>query len=150
VNIAGVALILFGMALIVLDAFTPSDGILTAGGIVGLLAGSLTLFDIPDRAVGLSWGTILAVVGVIAALSVFVLSKGLMIQRKRPVTGAAALIGARGTARSRLDPEGTVFVHGEYWSARSIDGLISAGEPVQVNAVEGRILVVRRGEREDA
>jgi membrane-bound serine protease (ClpP class) len=144
VNIAGIALILFGMALIVLDAFTPTNGILTAGGVVGLLAGSLTLFDVPDRSIGLSWGTILAVVGTSAALSIFVLSKGLMIQRKRPVTGPVGLIGTSGTVRGRIDPCGTVFVHGEYWTARSIDGPIETGETVRVERVEGKTLIVRR------
>ncbi len=144
VNIAGIALILFGMGLIVLDAFTPTNGILTIGGVVGLLAGSLTLFDLPDRAIGLSWGTIFAVVGVSAALSIFVLSKGLMIQRKRPVTGTIGLVGTSGAVRSRLDPDGTVFVHGEYWVARSLDGPIGVGETVRVEQVEGKTLIVRR------
>jgi len=144
VNIAGIALILFGMGLIVLDAFTPTNGILTVGGVVGLLAGSLTLFDSPDRAIGLSWETITAVVGFSAALSIFVLSKGLMIQRKRPVTGAGGLVGAAGTVRNRLDPDGTVFIHGEYWVARSIDGPIELAETVRVDRVEGKTLIVRR------
>ena len=144
VNIVGIALILFGMALIVLDAFTPTNGILTTGGVVGLLAGSLTLFDIPDRSIGLSWGTILAVVGVTAALSIFVLSKGLAIQRKRPVTGTTGLVGATGTVRNRLNPEGTVFVHGEYWAARSSEGPIGIGETVRVERVETKTLIVRR------
>jgi membrane-bound serine protease (ClpP class) len=146
VNIVGIALILFGMGLIVLDAFTPTNGILTTGGVVGLLAGSLTLFDIPDRSIGLSWGTIFAVVGVTAALSIFVLSKGLAIQRRRPVTGTVGLAGAPGTARSLLDPDGTVFVHGEYWAARSLDGRISVGEAIRVDRVEEKTLLVRRGE----
>ena len=137
-------MILFGMGLIVLDAFTPTNGILTIGGVVGLLAGSLTLFDSPDRSIGLSWGTILAVVGVSAALSIFVLSKGLMIQRKRPVTGTIGLVGMTGTARGRIDPDGTVFIHGEYWIARSLDGPIGAGEAVRVERVEGKTLIVRR------
>jgi membrane-bound serine protease (ClpP class) len=144
VNIAGIALILFGMGLIVLDAFTPTNGILTVGGVVGLLAGSLTLFDSPDRSIGLSWGTIVAVVGFSAALSIFVLSKGLMIQRKRPATGIGGLVGTAGTVRGGLDPEGTVLVHGEYWAARSIEGPIGVGETVRVDRVEGKTLIVRR------
>ncbi len=146
VNIAGIALIVFGMALIVLDAFTPTNGILTAGGIVGLLAGSLTLFDIPDRSIGLSSATIIAVVGMTAALSVFILSKGLMIQRRRPVTGAEGLAGSAGVARSRLDPMGMVFIHGEYWTAQSVEGAIEPGETVRVERVEGRTLIVRGGD----
>jgi len=87
VNVVGVVLVLFGIGLIVLDAFTPTNGILTGGGVVSLLAGSFTLFDIPDRAVGLSWGTIISVVAVTTALFAFVISKGLLIQRKPVVTG---------------------------------------------------------------
>ena len=144
VDIVGITLVLFGVALMVLDAFTPTNGILTAGGIIALLAGSLTLFDIADRRFGLSWITILSVVGVTSALSIFVLSKGLLIQTKRPAIGRSALIGRTGTVRRELNPEGTVFINGEYWSARSIEGAIPDGTAVRVERVEGRTLVVRR------
>jgi len=144
VNIAGVALILFGAGLMVLDAFTPTNGILTIGGVVSLFAGSLTLFNIPDRSIGISLGTIFAVVGVTAALSVFVLSKGLLIQRKKPVTGTQAMIGSVGVVRRDLVPEGKVAIRGEYWDARSVDGTLRAGDRVRVQGVEGRLLLVRR------
>jgi len=143
VNVAGVLLVLFGAGLMVLDAFTPTDGILTAGGVVALVAGSLILFDIPDRSVGLSLGTIAAVAGVTAALSVFVLSKGLAAQRRRPATGATALIGAVGTVRRELSPEGTVFVNGEYWTARTLEERIPVGVRVRIEQVDGRVLLVR-------
>ena len=144
VNVVGVVLILFGIGLIVLDAFTPTNGILTGGGVVSLLAGSFTLFDIPDRAVGLSWGTIIAVVAVTTALFAFVISKALLIQRKRVVTGREALIGKTGVVRRELNPDGTVFVNGEYWNARSTSGRIGAGEEVTVVQIEERILIVRK------
>jgi len=144
VNIAGVALILFGMGLMVLDAFTPTNGILTSGGVVALLIGSLTLFNIEDRSVGLSLGTIVAVVGVSAAFSIFVLSKGLMIQRKKPVTGTNALIGAVGVVRRDLTPNGTIAIHGEYWSAHSVAGTIPSGERVRVQGIDHLTLLVRR------
>ena len=47
----------------VLDAFTPTNGILTAGGLVALVAGSLILFRMPEGSLALSWGTIAAVAG---------------------------------------------------------------------------------------
>lgn len=144
VNMAGIALILFGVGLMVMDAFTPTNGILTAGGVVSLLMGSLTLFDIPDRAIGLSLGTIFAVVGVSTAFSIFVLSKALMIQRKQPVTGANALIGTSGIVRRDLTPTGTIAIHGEYWDARSVEGIVESGEQVVVQAIDARILLVRR------
>jgi len=144
VNIAGIALVLFGMGLMVLDAFTPTNGILTTGGVVALLIGSLTLFNIPDRSIGLSLGTIFAVVGVSAGLSIFVLSKALMIQRKKPVTGTNTLIGAVGGVRRDLTPNGTIAIRGEYWDAHSVEGTIRLGERVRVQGIDGRTLLVRR------
>ncbi len=144
VNITGIALILFGMGLMVLDAFTPTNGILTSGGVVALLVGSLTLFNIPDRSIGLSLGTVFAVVGVSAAFSIFVLSKALMIQRKKPVTGTNSLIGAVGGVRRDLTPNGTIAIRGEYWDAHSVEGTIQLGERVRVQGIDGRTLLVRR------
>ena len=144
VNVVGVILILFGVGLMILDAFTPTHGILTSGGVVSLLIGSFTLFNIPNRTVGLSWVTIVITVGTVTALFVFIISKALLIQRKVPVTGRIGLIGEIGTARTPLDPTGKVFVHGEYWDARAADGTIEPGERVVVERVEGRTLIVRR------
>ncbi len=142
-NVTGVVLVLFGTGLLVADVFTPTHGVLTSGGIAGLLLGSLTLFDIPDPAVGLSWSTIVVTVGTVAALFLFVLAKGLLAQRRPPVTGASSLVGAVGTARTDLEPEGTVFVQGEYWSARSLEGQIPAGRSVIVEGRDRRCLLVR-------
>jgi len=144
VNIVGVALILFGMVLMVLDTFTPTNGILTTGGVVSLLIGSLALFDIPDRSVGLSLGTILAVVGTSAVFFIFVLSKGLMIQRKKPATGPNALIGTIGVIRRDLAPNGTILIRGEYWDAHSDEGTLREGTQVRVEGLDGRTLLVRR------
>ena len=144
VNIVGVALILFGVVLMILDAFTPTSGILTTGGVISLLVGSLTLFNIENRAIGLSWATILLTVGTVTALFVLIISKGLLIQRKRPVTGKSGMIGAVGNAHGNISPSGKVAVKGEYWDAISIEGPIHAGDQVVVERVEGRKLLVRR------
>ena len=144
VNIVGVVLVLFGVLLMVLDAFTPTNGILTTGGVIALLVGSFTLFDIPSRTIGLSWSTIFITVGTMTALFVFVMSKGLLIQRKRPVTGISGMVGAIGNAHTDLDPDGKVVVKGEYWDARSLEGAICARDRVVVERLEGRRLLVRR------
>ncbi|MCK5827086.1 nodulation protein NfeD, partial [Candidatus Bipolaricaulota bacterium] len=144
VNVTGVVLILFGFSLIVLDTFTPTNGILTAGGIIALLVGSLTLFDIADRSIGLSLATVGTVVGLSTAFSLFVLSKGLMIQRKKPTTGIQALIGSIGVARQNLRPDGTIRIRGEYWIAHSVEGTLQEGERVRVQGLDGRTLLVRR------
>jgi len=61
--------------------------------------------------------------------------------------GVDELIGLVGKAVTDLAPEGRVFVRGEYWSA-SADEAIDTGQPVQITAVEGLHLRVRRPERQ--
>ena len=82
--------------------------------------------------------------GTVAGLFVFVLTKGLLAQRRSPVTGRSSLIGADGVARTDLEPEGTVFVQGEYWKGRSVSEPIPHDARVVVTGVEGRRLLVRR------
>jgi membrane-bound serine protease (ClpP class) len=63
--------------------------------------------------------------------------------RRRQTAGVAEMIGLVGRAEDALMPEGSVFVRGEYWTARA-DQPIAAGERVEVVAVEGMRLRVRR------
>jgi len=145
VNVAGVALILFGLLAMVLDVFSANNGILTTGGVVSLLVGSFSLFDISAPNIGLSPWTILPTVGAIAVSFGFFITKGLMIQRHAPVTGREAMIGAHGVAKDRLNPEGWVLVHGEHWTGRVVDGNpIREGEEIVVERIEGPKLIVRR------
>ena len=57
--------------------------------------------------------------------------------------GVDELLGLIGETRTPLTPGGKVFVRGEYWSATA-DQEIGSGEPVEVTAVEGMRLRVRR------
>lgn len=147
VRIVGLALVLFGMALMVLDQFTPTNGILTAGGITALAVGSLALFDLPGS-FGVSWTTVLAVVATVSGLFLFVIGKGLSVQRKVPRTGMEAMLGLEGTARTPLMPTGRIYVHGEYWSARvRLDDAgppVEPGDDVVVVGFSGRTLIVER------
>ncbi len=146
INLVGLALILFGVLLMVLDIFTPTHGILTTGGVVALLVGSFTLFEIPEPSLQLSMWNVLVTVGVVTGLFVFILSKGLLIQRRVPVTGFEGMVGATGVVKEELQPRGRVLVKGEYWWASSADGQpIRTGEEVIVERIEhGRLLVRRR------
>ena len=145
INLAGLGLILFGVLLMVLDAFTPTNGILTTGGVISLLLGSFSLFDVQHPAIGLSRWTVIAAVGTVTAFFVFVVSKGLLAQRRRPKP-LTTMVGLTGVAKTDLVPggrEGWVLVRGEYWRARSEEE-IKAGEEVEVVGEEGRVLIVRR------
>jgi membrane-bound serine protease (ClpP class) len=57
------------------------------------------------------------------------------------VTGEEGLVGEIGVARTPLQPEGKVFVHGELWDAVS-SASVAAGQRVQVRSVEGLLLKV--------
>ena len=56
-------------------------------------------------------------------------------------TGSAGMIGLTGKAETAIDPEGTIFVRGELWKARSKMS-ISRGESVTVTGMDGLTLDV--------
>lgn len=143
ISFVGVGLVLLGFALIVLDVFTPSNGLLTLGGLASLILGSFSLFEVESPAVRLSWTTVAATLGTLTAILVLILTKGLAAQRQKPHP-LTTLVGLVGEAKDDLNPEGWVFVRGEYWWAKAEDPPISRGERVQVVAQEGRWLRVRR------
>jgi membrane-bound serine protease (ClpP class) len=142
VNSVGLLLILLGIILLLLEIKVTSYGTLTLGGVAALTFGSLLLFETPEAFYRVSWGVLVPTVSVVTLVFLFIVGKGLMAQRARPVTGASGMIGLVGTADSRLDPGGRVFVRGEYWNARSLEP-IEAGSSVEVLAIEGLRLVVR-------
>jgi membrane-bound serine protease (ClpP class) len=143
VNWVGLLLIGLGMVLLILEIKVTSYGALTIGGVVALVLGSLLLFESPASFYRVSWSVLVPTVTTATLFFLFVVGKGLLAQRARPVTGREGMLGLVGTADSRLDPLGRVFVHGEYWSARAVEP-IEAGSGVEVVGVEGRRLVVRR------
>lgn len=149
IDITGLALLGLGIVLIILDFFTPTDGILTVGGVIALLIGSFALFDIPDPAIALSWWNILATVGTLTLVSVFVIGKSVAIQKKAVVTGPSGMVGVVGVVRKDLDPVGMILVKGELWKAElemsePSDEPIRKDERVKVERVEGNRLIVRR------
>lgn len=143
INYVGVGLILFGVILMVLDAFTPTSGILTTGGVISLLIGSFSLFELEGSAFSLSWVTVVATVGTLTGIFLFIISKGLLAQRHRP-RPLTTMAGLLGVAKEDLRPDGWVLVRGEHWRARAEGGPIHAGDEVVVVRQEGPKLIVRR------
>ncbi len=137
VNWVGVILILLGIVLFVLEIKITSYGLLTLGGIGCLVFGALLLFREAEGIPGLeaARGTILGV-AITAALLMSILT-GLVVRawRSRSVSGASGLVSEVGLALTDLDPEGRVFVHGEYWNARA-DRPVRKGARVRVTRVD--------------
>ena len=143
INVTGLVLIGLAFALFLFDAFAPTHGVLTVGGIVAFLIGSLMLFDRDDPLFRLSLAYIIPATIVTALFFVFVVAKGLRAQRLPIKAGKETMLGKTVAASTQIDSTGgKVFVEGEYWNAVS-DTPVGEGQPVEVAAVLGLTLKVR-------
>lgn len=143
INTTGLALILFSMVLFIVDLKVQSHGILTAGGIVSLILGSLLLIGGDAGMARISYSVIGTVVVFTVVFFVFVLGAAFRAQRRKPITGREGMVGERGTALTDLEPSGRVFVHGAYWEAESSER-IERGAAVVVDQVDGLRLRVHK------
>jgi membrane-bound serine protease (ClpP class) len=162
-NVGGVVFILLAVVLFIVDIKTPTHGILTAGGIVAFVLGSLLLFP-PWRAPSqpllpgapafasphISVAAIVVMTLLIVAFFTFVLGKGIGAMARKVSFGVETLVGGSAIALSDLAPEGLVRMAGEQWSARSEEGAIRSGEKVQIVGREGLWLLVRRSGNQGA
>jgi len=144
INYGGFLLIIFGIVLLVIEVYTPTFGVFTAGGVTSLVLGSFMLSKSTAPFLRISLGLIISMSLATAAFFVFALSKGIKIQWKKPVTGREGLIGKIGIAKTDLTPEGTIFIHGERWQASTEDELIKVEEEVEVLEVKGLQLIVKK------
>lgn len=144
INYAGLALIIFGIILFVLEIKIVSHGMLTVGGVVSLLLGSIMLIKPGSalEAARISRLVIISVTVVAALFFLFIIGLGLKAQRRKQVTGVHALIGETGEVTGSLDPTGTIKVNGEIWSAESLEGTISKGEKVIIKELKNLKLYV--------
>jgi membrane-bound serine protease (ClpP class) len=144
INWAGLLLILFGVGLMIVEIKVVSHGILTIGGVVAMLLGSLMLYDAPETGIRVSWVVIIPTVATTAALVLFAVSAGIKALYRRPVTGATSMVGQLGVVKAALNPEGQVLVDGELWRAVAQDGPVAVGETVEVAEIEGLTLKVTK------
>jgi membrane-bound serine protease (ClpP class) len=139
VNYAGLLLIALAIIFFIAEIKVTSYGVLSIGGFISLILGSIMLFG--DVGVSLS----LMVPTIVFTGGFFVIIAGLAYRayRVRPKGGTDGLMGEVGLVKEFIDPEGLVFVHGEYWQAKSGEKL-EPGEKVKVVGVEGLVLQVEK------
>jgi membrane-bound serine protease (ClpP class) len=143
VNITGLLLIGLAVGLFIIDVFAPTHGVLTVGGIVAFLIGSLMLFNHQDPVFRLSLRYIIPGVILTAVFFVVIIGSGLRAQRLPIKVGKETMIGKTVSALTPIDPTGgKIFLEGEYWNATS-DTPVEKGQLVQINAVEGLTLKVQ-------
>ena len=141
INLIGVLLIAVAIGLFVLEAKVAGFGVFGLGGIVAAVIGSLILIDVPNPELRLPIPLVLAVVIPFAVIMIFVLKLAIRARRAKVTTGSAGMIGLVGRAETAIAPQGTVFVRGELWRARS-QMSIARGEGVRVSGINGLTLDV--------
>lgn len=142
VNYAGLLLIGLGVLFFIAEVKIASFGLLAFAGVVSLTLGSIMLFEDLRVSLRLIAPTIVFIGGFFIVVSTL----ALRAFRSRPKSGMEGIVGEVGTVRKRIDPEGLITVHGEYWKAVSSDK-IEEGEEVLVESVQGLVLRVKKAER---
>jgi len=144
VNLAGILLVVLGIALLITDLFVPGHGILTVGGLAAFVVGSLILFETGSPVVKLSLALVIAMAALTGAFFLFAVGAGIRGQRARIITGAEGMIGQVVEARTDIGPKGKVFVEGSYWNAAAEGEPIKKGELVRVVGLDKLLLKVRK------
>ncbi len=131
INYVGLILILLAIGLFILEIKVQSYGILAIGGIIAMVIGSIMLIKAPIPELRPSLKFIIPVAIGLSLIFIFLITLAVRAQMARVSTGKEGLIGETGEARSVLDPEGKVFVHGELWDAEASEK-IPKGTKVKV------------------
>jgi len=143
INYAGLLLILLGAILFIAELNTPTFGLLSAGGVVCFLLGSLMLMDTDDPALQISRSVLYPTLATTVLIALGTLYLATKSSQLKATSGAEGMVGATGVVKKTLDPEGNVYVHGELWAAVS-DDPIAAGETVVVEKVDGLKVKVKK------
>jgi len=146
VNYAGVLLIILAIILFILEIKVTSHGLLTIGGIISLLIGSLMLFESSAPFMKLSLSVILPAVFFVSFFFVVTIRLAVKAYRSKPATGSEGLVGLEGIANTDITREGgMISLHGELWKAQS-DDPITKGDRVIVESVRGLTVKVKKSQ----
>jgi membrane-bound serine protease (ClpP class) len=140
VSWAGLLMILLGLGFLAAEPFVTSHGALALAGAVCFAIGALMLFDPAGETYQVSVWTAVSMAAVLSLFAAVLIVK-ITQARRQPVEVDVQRI-AGGVGRVRHGNQ--VFVNGELWRARAVDGEpLRPGEEVDVVGVEGLTLLVR-------
>ena len=142
INYTGLLLILLGLLLFGLEIKVTSYGLLTAGGLISLVFGSMILVDSPVPELQLGLRFVLPVAIGFSLIAVLLVRLAVAAQRQLPVAG---MINETGHALAAFEPGvlGRVAVRGEIWQAIATEA-IGDQTPVRVTNIDGLTLTVRK------
>lgn len=143
VNYAGLLLIMLGVVLFIAEINVMSYGLLSVSGAISIFLGSIMLIDSDDPAMQISKAVLYPTLGMTFLLVIGTIYLAAKSRQLRTITGIEGLVGETGVVKAKLNPHGSVLIHGETWNAES-DAAISDGEKVIVEAVEGLKIKVRK------
>ena len=148
INYAGLALIIFAIILFILEIKVVSHGILSIGGVISLIIGSIMLINVESglEVVKISWEVVALFVILTVLFFAFAITLGIKAQKSKPTTGTQGLLKSFGEAITDLNPNGEVRIHGEIWNAESIEGKIEAKSMVEVVEIQNLKLKVKNKE----
>lgn len=146
INYAGLALIIVGIILFILEISITSYGLLSIAGIISLFLGSIMLYqtDSNFEFFEVSLGVIIPLVIGTALFFFFVVGAGVKAQKRKVDTGEQGMLGMDGVALEALNPNGQVRVQGEVWGAESVDGKIAKDAKIVVTEIHGLHLKVKK------
>ena len=139
VNYAGLLLIILAIIFFVAEVKVTSYGILSIGGLISMTIGSIMLFEDMGVSLKLMMPTIILVGGFFVAVSALAFNA----YRAKPTGGKDGILGEQGSVIEEINPEGLVFIHGEYWRARATEKL-EPGDKIEVEGVHGLLLKVKK------
>lgn len=153
VNWVGMIFVLTAFVLFLLEIKAATHGALAAVGLGSLILGGLVLFNSPGNPAfaRISVPALILMALVTAATFLVIIGFALRALRKPIETGRENLVGRIAVVRSDLDPQGSIQLRGEIWTAILDEGgTVSAGEMVEIVGVQGLKVVVRPAQSESS
>ncbi len=143
VNYAGLLLIVLGIVLFIAEIKVMSYGLLSVGGVASILLGSLMLMDSnAPHYMQLSMPLVFMTVAITSVIALATVWLAIRSTKRKIVCGWESMIGEEGEAKSRLDNEGEILLHGEIWHAVSREPIEKGGKVV-VEGIDGLKAIVR-------
>lgn len=144
INIAGFILIGLAIALFVLEAFTPTFGILMTGGAVSFFLGALMLFQDFPQEMQLDWYWLVPATILMVIFFGWIATSGIKAQFTGHRTGLESLVGKKAKVIDKVNESGgRVFISGEYWNAVSEGEEIKPNEWCEIVRFEGLTVTVK-------
>lgn len=139
VNLAGLALIGLGIALIVAEVFTGTFGLAVGGAASIAIGATILVEDVPGFEI--SWPVVGGVAAASLAFSLLVARLAFTSRRRTVVSGREQLIGMQGRIVDWSGAAGHVAVRGERWNAVAGEPL-APGQRIRVAGLDGLTLRV--------